>query len=318
MQFAAVFPGQGSQSLGMLSELADSFPEVKNTFQEGSDVLGKDLWKLTTEESGVELLNQTENTQPVMLAAGVSVWRLWQSQGGCQPIGLAGHSLGEYSALVAAGVIDFESAIKLVGERAKFMQQAVPEGMGAMAAILGLDDDVIVSICTEITDASDNDNNIVEAVNFNSPGQVVIAGEASTVDSAIEKLTEAGAKRAIKLAVSVPSHCSLMKGAAEQLSNELKATQFSQGQIPVLQNVEAKAYDSIEETQSALAKQLYKPVKWVDTINNLHHKIGAENIIEFGPGKILFGLNRRINRKLGNICIHDQASLDKALAMCQA
>ncbi len=316
MQFAAVFPGQGSQSLGMLSELSESFSQVKESFKEGSDVLGKDLWKLTTEESGNELLNQTENTQPMMLAAGVSVWRIWQAQGGCLPVAMAGHSLGEYSALVASGVLDFTSAMKLVGQRAKLMQQAVPEGSGAMAAILGLEDNVIVTICNEIS----NGKNVVEAVNFNSPGQVVIAGEASSVDVAIEKLTEAGAKRAIKLAVSVPSHCSLMKGAAEKLSEEAKSTNFvsNNGLIPVLQNVEAKSYDDIEDIQSALIQQLYKPVKWVDTINNLNITNGAENIIEFGPGKVLFGLNRRINRKLGNICIHDLASLEKALAMCQS
>jgi [acyl-carrier-protein] S-malonyltransferase len=318
MQFAAVFPGQGSQSLGMLSELADNFPEVKNTFDEGSDILGKDLWKLTTEESGSELLNQTENTQPVMLAAGVSMWRLWQSQGGCQPIGMAGHSLGEYSALVASGVIDFKSTVKLVGERARFMQQAVPEGTGAMAAILGLEDNVIVSICNDISAASGDENKIVEAVNFNSPGQVVIAGEASTVDVAIDKLREACAKRAIKLAVSVPSHCSLMKGAADKLSRALAATTFIVSKNPVLQNVEAKNYDSDEARRNSLTEQLYKPVRWVDTINNLEHEYGAETIIEFGPGKVLFGLNRRINRNLGNICISDLASLDKALAACNA
>lgn len=315
MQFAAVFPGQGSQSIGMLAELANQFPEVKQTFQEGSDLLGKDLWKLTSEEDNKDLLNQTINTQPVMLAAGISVWRIWQSQGGCTPVGMAGHSLGEYSALVAAGILDYKSAISLVAERASLMQQAIPEGSGAMAAILGLDDEVIVSICRDSTDKG-----VVEAVNFNSPGQVVIAGDAAAVDSAIEKLTAAGAKRAIKLAVSVPSHCSLMKEAADKLAVTLKSTRISQGdnKMPVFQNTEAKSYQTSEDIQAALSRQLYKPVMWVDTINNLNLQLDADTIIEFGPGKILFGLNRRINRKLGNICISDVASLNKALEMCQA
>ncbi len=312
MRFAAVFPGQGSQSVGMLSELSESFTEIQDTFQQGSDALGKDLWSITQQEDGTAL-NQTENTQPIMLAAGISVWRIWLAQGGCLPVGMAGHSLGEYSALVASGVIDFEDAIKLVSQRAQLMQQAVPEGAGAMAAILGLDDDVIVTIC-----ADSSDKGIVEAVNFNSPGQVVIAGETNAVDFAIEKLTEAGAKRAIKLPVSVPSHCSLLKDAATQLSTALDNTPFAEAKYPVLQNFEAKSFDSAQDQKDALAKQLYKPVLWVDTINNLHSENAAETIIEFGPGKVLFGLNRRINRALGNICVSDAASLEKALAMCSA
>ena len=312
MQSAAVFPGQGSQSVGMLTELSESYSDVQNTFQEASDALGIDLW-LMTQEEGNNALNQTENTQPIMLAAGISVWRIWLAQGGCLPVGMAGHSLGEYSALVASGVIDFQDAIKLVAERAKLMQEAVPDGVGAMAAILGLDDDEIVKIC-----ADSNEKGIVEAVNFNSPGQVVIAGETNAVDFAIEKLTEAGAKRAIKLPVSVPSHCSLLKGAAEQLNVALENTAFTESQYPVLQNFEAKSFDNTKDRKAALAKQLYQPVLWVDTINNLHTEHDAETIIEFGPGKVLFGLNRRINRALGNICVSDNASLEKALAMCLA
>ncbi len=310
MKFAAVFPGQGSQSVGMLSELSDSFSHVKETFQEGSDALGKDLWAITKEGDG-SALNQTENTQPIMLAAGISVWRIWLAQGGCLPVGMAGHSLGEYSALVASGAIDFGDAIKLVSQRAQLMQQAVPEGAGAMAAILGLDDDVIVKVCADASDQG-----IVEAVNFNSPGQVVIAGETDAVEFAIEKLTEAGAKRAIKLPVSVPSHCSLLKNAATQLSSALESTTFSDSKYPVLQNFEAKCFDNSIDQKEALTKQLYRPVLWVDTINNLHKEQGAETNIEFGPGKVLFGLNRRINRTLGNICVSDSASLEKALAMC--
>lgn len=310
MQFAAVFPGQGSQSTGMLGELAEEFNIIKNTFEEGSEILGRDLWKITNQEDNTEL-NQTENTQPIMLAAGIAVWRLWQEQSGCQPVGMAGHSLGEYSALVASGALDFKQAMPLVAKRASLMQQAIPEGSGAMAAILGLDDDVIVEVCAQI-----KDKGVVEAVNFNSPGQVVIAGDAEAVDLAIEKLNEAGAKRAIKLSVSVPSHCSLMKDAAKELDIVLAGIEFSESAYPVLQNFEAKSYSSAEEKRSALSKQLYKPVKWVDSINNLNKEHAADNIIEFGPGKVLFGLNRRINRKLGNICISDPASLEKALKMC--
>ncbi len=309
MAFAAVFPGQGSQTIGLLADLAENFTEVKNTFQQGSDVIGKDLWALCQDEENANLLNQTENTQPVMLAAGVSVWRVWQSQGGCKPIGMAGHSLGEYSALVAANVINFEDAMRLVASRASLMQQAVAEGEGAMAAILGLDDELIVNVCAE---AANNKGGVVEAVNFNSPGQVVIAGNAGTVDEAITLLNEAGAKRAIKLSVSVPSHCSLMRNAAEKLGDKLQGVHFSDSDVPVLQNVSARA---LANKQQALQEQLYKPVRWVETINNLEQQ-GADTIIEFGPGKVLFGLNRRINRKLGNLCVHDSASLAKALETC--
>lgn len=310
MQFGAVFPGQGSQSIGMLAELASQFDVIKTTFEEGSDAIGKNLWYLTTEESG-DALNKTENTQPAMLAAGISVWRLWLQQGGCMPVGMAGHSLGEYSALVASGVLEFTSAMKLVSQRATLMQQAVPEGTGAMAAILGLNDEVIIKVCNEIS-------GIVEAVNFNSPGQVVIAGEANAVDVAIEALKKAGAKRAIKLPVSVPSHCSLMKSAAEKLKAALESTKFIAPDYPVIQNVEAKSYETDSEKQKALSMQLYNPVQWVNTINNLEQVHSADTIIEFGPGKVLFGLNRRINRKLGNICISDSTSLEKALEMCNS
>jgi [acyl-carrier-protein] S-malonyltransferase len=310
MQFAAIFPGQGSQSTGMLAELANQYSEIKNTFDEASELIDKDLWKLITDEDS-SALNETENTQPAMLAAGIAVWRIWLKQDGCMPIAMAGHSLGEYSAFVASGALLFEDAIKLVAKRASLMQQAVPAGAGAMAAILGLEDDLIVNVC-----ANASVSGVVEAVNFNSPGQVVIAGESKAVDIAIEQLTEAGAKRAIKLPVSVPSHCSLMKNAAEQLNSELIASTFAETEYPVLQNVSAKSYDTTTERQDALAKQLYKPVLWVDTINNLEKNYGADTMIEFGPGKVLFGLNRRINRNLGNICITNPESLEKALAAC--
>ena len=313
MQFAAVFPGQGSQSLGMLAELSTEFSEVKETFAEASDSLGRNLWAMVNAEDAKDL-NKTINTQPAMLAAGVSVWRIWLAKGGCLPVAMAGHSLGEYSALVASGSLDYKEAIKLVSQRAILMQQAVPEGSGGMAAILGLDDDEIVNICADLS----SEKGIVEAVNFNSPGQVVIAGDNNMVEVAMEKLTEAGAKRVIKLPVSVPSHCSLMKPAADKLSKALADTSFSKSEFPVLQNVAAQVFDNSTEKSLALAKQMYKPVMWVDTIKTLEKSYGAETIIEFGPGKILFGLNRRINRKLGNICISDVASLEKALTMCKA
>jgi len=312
MQFAAVFPGQGSQSTGMLAELAEQYDIIKAAFEEGSDLLNKDLWKIITQEDNAEL-NQTENTQPIMLAAGIAVWRLWLEQSGCKPVGMAGHSLGEYSALVASGALEYKLAMPLVAKRASLMQQAIPDGSGAMAAILGLDDEVVVEVCAQI-----KNQGIVEAVNFNSPGQVVIAGDSKAVDSAIEKLNEAGAKRAIKLSVSVPSHCSLMKEAAKDLDKVLESIVFSDSDFPVLQNYDARSYTSSQEKQAALSKQLYKPVKWVESINNLNKDYSADTIIEFGPGKVLFGLNRRINRKLGNICISDSASLDKALQMCNS
>jgi len=312
MQFAAVFPGQGSQSLGMLVELSNDNKEVKETFEEVSDLIGKDFWAMVNADDASDL-NQTENTQPVMLAAGIAVWRTWLAKGGCMPVAMAGHSLGEYSALVASGAMDFKDAVVLVNQRAAFMQQAVPEGAGGMAAILGLDDDVIVKICAEFS----AENGVVEAVNFNSPGQVVIAGNAEVVEKAMKLMIEAGAKRAIQLSVSVPSHCGLMRPAAGQLEEALKNVQIISSAIPVVQNVTAKIFEDEKSKREALAQQLYKPVLWVDTINTLEKEYAAETIIEFGPGKILFGLNRRINRKLGNICISDNASLEKALKMCE-
>ena len=312
MQFAAVFPGQGSQSLGMLTELAESHTEVEATFEEASDILGKNLWQMTKSEND-EIINQTINTQPLMLAAGIAVWKIWQKGGGCLPVAMAGHSLGEYTALVASGALEFADAVKLVSKRAHLMQQAVPVGEGAMAAILGLEDQQIVDICADLSNQG-----VVEAVNFNSPGQVVIAGETNAVDAAIEKLSEAGAKRAIKLAMSVPSHCSLLKDAATELNQALLETTFSESAYPIVQNVAATNNVAIADRQQALAEQLYKPVLWVDCINTLANEYEADTIIEFGPGKVLFGLNRRINRALGNICISDSTSLEKALAMCNA
>lgn len=311
MTIAGIFPGQGSQSLGMLSALGADFSEVRDTFQIASDVLGRDLWQLA-QEGPEAALNSTENTQPLMLAAGVAVWRVWLQQGGCQPVALAGHSLGEYSALVAAGVLDFADTVSLVAARANLMQSAVSEGQGAMAAILGLDDEQIVAACAQ---AAQGD--VVEAVNFNSPGQVVIAGSAAAVDRAIQAANELGAKKAIKLSVSVPSHCALMKPAAEQLATRLAAVSFNPAKIPVLHNVDAAARSSAADTRTALEQQLYRPVRWVDTIQRLQGEYGATAAIEFGSGKVLTGLNKRIDRKLGAVCVSDSKTLEEALKLCE-
>jgi [acyl-carrier-protein] S-malonyltransferase len=311
MTIAGIFPGQGAQSLGMLSALGADFAEVQHTFQEASDILGRDLWQLAQAGSEVAL-NSTENTQPLMLAAGVAVWRVWLAQGGCQPVALAGHSLGEYSALVAAGVLNFADAVSLVAERARLMQSAVAEGEGAMAAILGLDDAQIVAGCEQ---AAQGD--VVEAVNFNSPGQVVIAGSAVAIDRAIQVLTEMGAKKAIKLSVSVPSHCALMKPAAEKLAVRLAATPFGAAHLPVLHNVDAAARTDADATRTALEQQLYRPVRWVDTIQRLQSDYAVTAALEFGPGKVLTGLNKRIDRKLGAVCILDSKTLEEALKLCE-
>lgn len=310
MTIAGLFPGQGSQSLGMLAELASSFPIVTQTFEQASSVLGRDLWQLA-QGSDEGALNSTETTQPLMLVAGVAVWRVWQAQGGCLPVALAGHSLGEYSALVAAEVLDFNEAVALVSKRAQLMQAAVPEGTGAMAAILGLADEQVITACEQAAQGE-----IVEAVNFNSPEQVVIAGSAAAVERAIEVANKLGAKKTVKLAVSVPSHCSLMKPAAVQLEQALNQAQFRTGKLPVLQNVDGLAREDLTSVRSALAAQLYRPVRWVSTIRNLQVQ-GAKVMIEFGPGKVLTGLNRRIERRMDAVCISDNASLEAALKFCQ-
>lgn len=311
MAIAAIFPGQGSQSLGMLSGLGAEFGEVRETFQAASEALGRDLWQLA-QEGPEAALNSTENTQPLMLAAGIAVWRVWQKQGGCQPVAAAGHSLGEYSALVAAGSLDFADTITLVAERARLMQGAVAEGEGAMAAILGLDDAQVEAACEQASQGE-----VVEAVNFNSPGQVVIAGTAAAVDRATEVATGMGATKTIRLSVSVPSHCALMKPAAEQLAARLAETRMNAAQIPVLHNVDAAIRNDAATIRQALAEQLYRPVRWVDTIQHLQDDYNVTAAIEFGPGKVLTGLNRRINRKLGAVCVHDAKTLESALKLCE-
>lgn len=306
MTFAALFPGQGSQSVGMLAELAEAYPTVEQTFAEASEVLGFDLWDMV--QNGPESeLNRTHNTQPAMLAAGVAVWRIWNECGGPQPEAMAGHSLGEFTALVCAGAIAFSDAVALVAERGRLMQEAVPEGEGGMAAILGLDDDVVIGLCA---DAGQGD--VVQAVNFNSPGQVVIAGASAAVDRAIDLATEAGAKRAIRLPVSVPSHCELMKPAAEKLGERLRDIEVSTPRIPVIHNVDASRHADPDEIREALGQQLYKPVLWVDSVRNLAAD-GLENMVEMGPGKVLMGLGRRIDRSISCVPVQDPEGLDKAL-----
>ncbi|RVU86200.1 [acyl-carrier-protein] S-malonyltransferase [Leucothrix sargassi] len=310
MVFAAVFPGQGSQSLGMVDDLSQSFSVVKETFEEASDVLSKNLWEIVT-KGPEELLSQTEITQPLMLAAGVSVWRVWKEQGGAVPFAMAGHSLGEYSALVASGMLDYNVAASLVGKRASLMQGAVPEGVGGMAAVLGLTAEQVIEGCEKASA-----DTVVEAVNFNSPEQTVIGGHSEAVDRAMDVMTEMGAKRVIKLAMSVPSHCSLLKGISEEMASALEAATFNNAVTPVYHNVSAATSPSLDDARTAMAEQLYRPVRWVETIQALESD-GADTIVEFGPGKVLFGLNRRINRKLGNLMVNDQASLEKALTAVQ-
>ena len=304
---AIVFPGQGSQSIGMLSELAESEPLVKETFAQASDVLGYDLWQLA-QDGPEEELNRTDKTQPAMLAAGVAVWRVWQQAGGAVPGVVAGHSLGEYTALVCAGALEFTAAISLVEARGQCMQSAVPAGVGAMAAILGLDDATITEVCERAADGE-----VVSPVNFNSPGQVVIAGNADAVQRAMGLAKEAGAKRALPLAVSVPSHCSLMQPAAEQFAERLAQTVINTPLIPVMQNVDAMLHEQPDEIRENLKKQLYCPVQWVLTVQNLGAQ-GATRIVEAGPGKVLAGLCKRIDKSIANAAVFDPASLAAALA----
>lgn len=305
MKFACVFPGQGSQSVGMMAELAEAYPVVTELFSKASEVLGYDLWKVV-QEGPAEELNKTEVTQPAMLTAGVAVYEILKSKLAAEPALMAGHSLGEYTALVCAGSLSFEDAVKLVSQRGKLMQAAVPQGVGAMAAILGLEDDAIKDICKTASD----DNFAVQAVNFNSPGQVVIAGNIQAVETAMAMAKDAGAKRALKLPVSVPSHSKLMEGAAKQLAEFIKAEiKVTKSAIPVLQNVAAKAHARPSDITKSLVKQLHNPVLWVDTVNNLIAE-GIDTTIECGPGKVLVSLNKRISKDAEHHTINDAASLD--------
>lgn len=307
MSLGFVFPGQGSQSVGMVSELAGAYSVVKTTFDEASDALSYDLWSLMA-NGPEEELNKTDKTQPALLAASVAIWRVWQEKGLAQPALMAGHSLGEYSALTCAGALNFSDAIKLVSLRGQFMQQAVPQGKGAMAAILGLDDDVVIKVCSDAAQGQ-----VVSAVNFNSPGQVVVAGEADAVNRAVELAKTAGAKRALILPVSVPSHCALMKPAAEQLAAALQNIEIKAPSIPVLHNVNVEATQDVAQLRSLLVQQLYSPVRWVESIQKFSAS-GVSNIIECGPGKVLAGLNKRIDKAITTMPVYDTASLDSAIA----
>lgn len=303
---AFVFPGQGSQSIGMLSELAAINPIVTETFQQASDALSFDLWKLV-QQGSVHELNQTHHTQPAMLAAGFAVWKLWCQQSEIRPTWVAGHSLGEYTALVCSEAISFQSALKLVVERGRLMQNAVPKGIGAMAAILGLSDPEVVNVCNLVAQ-----NEIVSAVNFNSPGQVVIAGHTTAVERAVLAAKEAGAKRAIKLPVSVPSHCALMEDAAKELNYKLQQITITSPKITLIHNVDVTSHSANEVIRNALVEQLFKPVRWVDSIKFMHDQ-GITTFVEIGPGKVLMGLNKRIVKTANHLTIFDPKSLDHVL-----
>ncbi len=290
-QLALVFPGQGSQSLGMLAELSELHPAVKATFQEASDGAGVDLWAMS-QGGPEELLNRTEYTQPALLAAGVAVWRLWLSQDGAQPAVLAGHSLGEYTALVAAGVLSLKDAAHLVRVRGQLMQAAAPAGTGAMAAVLGAEDALVEAVCVEASGAQ-----VVVPANYNSPGQIVIGGDAAAVDKALALLQEKGVRKAVKLAVSVPSHTPLMREAANRLAETMAGLAWSQPALPVVQNVDAKVHDNIDAIRDALVRQLYLPVQWTGCVQALAVR-GVTRIGECGPGKVLAGLVKRIDKSL--------------------
>ena len=308
MTLAFVFPGQGSQSVGMLKDLAENFSEVSATFQEASDALGYDLWSLI-QEGPAEKLNSTDVTQPAMLASGVATWRIWQAKGGAIPQVMAGHSLGEYSALVCAGSLSFVDAVKLVSQRGKFMMEAVPAGTGAMAAILGMDDEAVRQVCLEAADGE-----VLEAVNYNSPGQVVVAGNKSAIERVTILAKEKGAKRALELPVSVPSHCALMQPAADQLAEVLAGITFNTPTIPVFNNVDVTAADSEADIRDALKRQLFSPVRWVEIIEKMSTD-GVDKVIECGPGKVLVGLNKRINKSMASAALVDTASIEAALEM---
>jgi [acyl-carrier-protein] S-malonyltransferase len=303
---AFLFPGQGSQSIGMMSGLAEQFEEVRDTFSTASEVLAYDLWEIC-QLGPQERLNQTEVTQPAMLAADIATWRAWKSLGGIDPDYLAGHSLGEYSALVAGGSLEFRDAVALVAKRGRLMQAATAAGTGAMAAVLGLEDDDISRICAEAEQGQ-----VVSCANFNSPGQIVIAGDKAAVDRACELATGAGARRAITLAVSVPAHCALMQPAAERLAGDLESVPISPGKIPLVHNVDAQFHAEAGEIRAALVRQIWQPVRWSASIQALIGE-GVTRFAECGPGKVLFGLNRRISRNVSTVALVSGESLAQAL-----
>lgn len=303
---ALVFPGQGSQSVGMLADLSSDHPLVQTAFEEASEGAGVDLWALS--QGGPEtMLNRTEYTQPALLAAGIAVWRLWQQQGGAQPELLAGHSLGEYTALVAAGALTLADGAHLVRIRGQLMQEAAPEGVGAMAAVLSADDALVEAVCVEASGAQ-----TVVPANYNSPGQIVIGGDAAAVDRALALLAEKGVRKAVKLAVSVPSHTPLMREAANRLAGTMAGLRWSQPAIPVVQNVDAGVHDSVEAIQQALVRQLYLPVQWTGCVQALAAR-GVTRIGECGPGKVLTGLVKRIDKSLDGRALGEPAAFAGAI-----
>ncbi len=312
MTLAFVFPGQGSQSVGMLAALAAAEPVVRATFAEASEVLGYDLWALCQQGPEAEL-GSTERTQPAMLAAGVATWRCWLGRGGPRPLAMAGHSLGEYTALVCSGALDFRDAVDLVRFRGRVMQEAVPLGTGAMAAILGLEDEQVVAACRAAEQGE-----VAEAVNFNAPGQVVIAGHASAVARAIDAAKGMGAKRAVTLPVSVPSHSRLMLGAAERLAERLAGVDVRMPDVPAVYTVDVRTHASPDGIRRALKEQLYRPVRWAETVRAML-ATGISEIVECGPGKVLTSLNRRIERRpdLTMLAVEDPDGLAAALAACR-
>lgn len=305
-QLAFVFPGQGSQKIGMLAELADQYPSVKETFDQASDALGYNMWDLI-QQGEQEEINLTERTQPILLASSVAIWRLWNEHKGAQPSQMAGHSLGEWSALVCSGVVDFADGLKIVRARGQYMQQAVPVGEGAMAAIIGLDDQAILDACK-----NSQSQGVVDAVNFNAPGQVVIAGSSAAVEAAMDLCKEAGAKRALPLPVSAPFHTSLMKPAADNLADLVNSVSFSAPQVPVIHNVHAQTESDPEVIKALMLEQIYSPVKWVDCVKQLKNN-GATTLVECGPGKVLSGLTKRIDREISSLSTDNVADYTAAL-----
>lgn len=308
---AFVFPGQGSQSLGMLAELAELHPQVRATFEEASDGAGTDLWALS-QGGPEEMLNRTEYTQPALLAAGIAVWRLWQAQGGPLPARLAGHSLGEYTALVAAGALSLHDGAHLVRIRGQLMQDAAPAGVGAMAAVLGAEDAIVAEVCAQVSGAK-----VVVPANYNSPGQIVIGGDAEAVDAAIAELNSRGVRKTVKLAVSVPSHTPLMREAGNRLDETIRGMSWHLPALPVVQNVDAQVHGTVEAIGQALVRQLYLPVRWTDCVQALT-AAGATRIAECGPGKVLTGLVKRIDKSVDGRALSTPADLQSALEAWKA
>lgn len=308
---AFIFPGQGSQQIGMLSELAERYAVVRSTFEEASSALDYNLWQLI-QEGSAEALNRTDVTQPAILAASVAVWRVWKELEGARPEWVAGHSLGEYSALVCSGAMDFADGLRLVRARGEFMQQAVPQGQGAMAAILGLEAGQIEQACAEAAQGE-----VVQAVNYNAPGQIVIAGSVAAVERAIAACQAEGAKKAMPLPVSVPSHCELMRPAAEKLADELNRIQLSKPRVPVVQNVHARPETEVPVIRDNLVAQLYRPVRWIESIEFMAGQ-GVDTYVECGPGKVLVGLNKRIVKSARSLAVNDPESVQAALELLRA